>query len=51
MTYSEALEADITRRQAVAEIKKHRLNSEDFFKEVGDRGLYKGAEILNWLGY
>ena len=51
MTSAEAKKIQVTQKQAVQEIMKHSLNPEDFFAEVGKKELYKGSEVLNWLGY
>ena len=55
MSYDEAVEATISRAQALREIAKHDIGEPDaaalFFQEVGDRPEYTGAEVLNWLGY
>lgn len=54
MDYSEACEAIVTREEARLEIEKHDTGDdgfETFLKDVGDRPLYKGSEVLDWLGY
>tara|TARA_R110000787_G_scaffold139611_4_gene253267 strand:+ start:613 stop:771 length:159 start_codon:yes stop_codon:yes gene_type:complete len=52
MTYEEALEStDITRSEAIAEVRAHQISLDEFFAEVGDKPHYSGAEVLNWLGY
>lgn len=51
MNYEEACVYQCTRREAIAEIKENNLNPRDFFAEIGDRELYQGKEILDWLGY
>jgi hypothetical protein len=51
MDYEQAIEATVTKAKAAREIRKHGLNPEDFFKEVGTRPEYSGADVLNWLGY
>jgi hypothetical protein len=51
MSYLEALEANITKAEAIQEIRKHSLDPAEFFAEVGERDEYIGEEILNWLGY
>ena len=51
MSFTEAMEAEVTRDAAEREIAKHNLDPADFFNEVGDRPWYTGAEVLEWLGY
>ena len=51
MSYLEALDANITKQEAIAEIKKHGLDPEEFFVEEGERDEYIGSEVLFWLGY
>ena len=52
MTYDEALEStDITRAEAIAEVRAHQISVHEFLDEVGDRALYSGSEVLQWLGY
>ena len=53
MNYDEAVEAEVTREQARAEIAKHDADGgfEQFLVDVGDRASYSGAEVLAWLGY
>lgn len=47
----DAMEAEVTKAEAKAEIKKHKLEWNDFIEEVGDKELYSGSEVLEWLGY
>jgi hypothetical protein len=51
MQLEDALECTVTRKEAIAEIKKHGVPIEDFFDEVGDREEYHGSDVLYWLGY
>ena len=51
MNYCEALEADITREQALREVRLHDADCEQFLRELGEREYYSGAEVLAWLGY
>mgnify|MGYP003649474404 FL=1 len=52
MTYEEAVEStDITRAEAIAEVRAHQISLDDFFAEVGDKPHYFGSEVLEWLGY
>lgn len=51
MYYYEACDAEITRQEAIREIKKHGLDPTEFFTDVGDKEEYIGQEILDWLGY
>ena len=51
MTLAEAWEVEVTREEAVREIKRHGLEPQEFFAEVGDREVYEGGEVLGWIGY
>lgn len=55
MTYDEACEMTLTRKQVVAFIRDHDLNPFDFFDDTsestGDRDKYDGKVVLDWLGY
>lgn len=44
-------EAVLTRLQTMQEIRDHQLNAEDFFADCGNEPLYRGRDLLNWLGY
>ena len=44
-------EAVLTRLQAMQEIRNHQLSAEDFFADCGNQPLYRGRDLLNWLGY
>jgi hypothetical protein len=47
----DALSSWYTRKQAIAEIKRHNLEPTEFFSEIGERKEYLGSEILGWIGY
>jgi hypothetical protein len=51
MSYDDAIEAVVTKREAIAEIKDHGLDPQDFFDEVGRKEEYTGLDVLSWLGY
>ena len=51
MSFTEAMEAEVTRDAAEREIARHDLDPADFFHKIGDRPWYTGAEVLEWLGY
>lgn len=51
MNYDEACEAEVSKARALAEIARHGCDAADFLADVGDRAVYRGADILNWLGY
>jgi hypothetical protein len=51
MTYEEAIEATITRTEALCELHKHHADVWEFFAELGDHDTYSGADVLAWLGY
>ena len=46
-----AEEAVLTRFQVVLELRDHQANAQEFFAEHGDQPLYRGRDLLNWLGY
>lgn len=52
-SYLEACEAEVTREEARREIAKHDVDGgfDLFLREVGDREMYSGQEVLDWLGY
>ena len=49
----EALDLEVTRAEAIAEIDRHDVEggSAAFLVEVGDKPEYIGSEVLDWLGY
>ena len=51
MDYNEAMKTRVTRTEAEREIKNHDALFNDFVLEYGDKPEYKGADVLNWLGY
>jgi hypothetical protein len=51
MTYEEALVINVTKSEALAEIRKHGIDPKEFLEEMGDREDYAGADVLAWLGY
>lgn len=52
MDYEEAMEATISRKEAMREIAKHDCEGwSAFIADVGDKYEYTGAEVLDWLGY
>jgi hypothetical protein len=51
MTYDEAIEATVTKRDALAEIKAHGVDPEEFLEDMGNHDTYAGADVLAWLGY
>lgn len=44
-------EAVLTQFQVMQEIRDHQASAEDFFADQGDQPLYRGRDLLNWLGY
>lgn len=46
-----AEEAVLTRFQVMQEIRDHQLSAEDFFADHSNQPLYRGRDLLNWLGY
>ncbi len=51
MSYDDAIEAIVTKQDAIAEIRAHSLDPADFFEEVGKKDEYLGIDVLSWLGY
>ena len=51
MSYDDALEVIVSKREAIAEIKAHGLDPYDFFYEIGEKEEYVGIDVLSWLGY
>jgi hypothetical protein len=51
MSYDDAIEATVTKGEAIAEIKAHGLDPADFFEEIGKKDEYLGIDVLSWLGY
>lgn len=51
MTHDEAQEVILTRYQAQLEVAGHSLDWGDFLDDLGDHDTYKGADVLDWLGY
>ena len=51
MDYETAMTATVTRAEAVREIEQHQLPVDEFFADVGDKEIYRGADVLIWLGY
>jgi hypothetical protein len=51
MSYSEAIDCEVTRAEAMREIARHGCNAADFIAECGDHQTYAGAAVLAWLGY
>lgn len=41
----------LTRQQVLDQVEQHQLNPQDFLDECGDAPLYRGAALLDWLGY
>jgi hypothetical protein len=53
MNLLEAMEAEVTREEAKAEIDRHDSDGgwDVFIAEHGDHPEYEGATVLGWLGY
>ncbi len=51
MNYIEAIDAIVTRKEAIEEIEKHGIDPKEFFQEIGEKEEYIGSDVLNWLGY
>ena len=51
MNYSEACDSTVTRAEAIAEVMAHCVSVEEFLEECGNKEMYSGSVVLNWLGY
>lgn len=51
MDYEEATAATVTREEARREVERHSCDFAEFVAEVGDSAVYRGSEVLGWLGY
>jgi hypothetical protein len=51
MRLEEAMDAVVSKAEAITEIRRHNQDPAEFFREVGERDEYVGSEVLEWLGY
>ena len=51
MTYEQAIEAAVTKTEALAEVRRNGIDPSEFLEEMGDHETYAGADVLAWLGY
>ena len=56
MTYQEAQDSTVTRKEALKELELHGFKADsvdvlEFFNDHGDKPTYSGRDVLNWLGY
>lgn len=51
MNYEQAVEVEVSKGEALEEVRKHGCSVEEFLTEMGDKESYQGAEVLTWLGY
>lgn len=51
MQLHNALDAIVTKAEALHEILRHACNFAEFLQDVGDKDEYTGKEVLGWLGY
>jgi hypothetical protein len=52
MTYEEATEGvEVTKQEALREIARHGLPTDEFLAECGERDTYNSIEVLAWMGY
>lgn len=42
---------EVSRFEALHEVKEHGIELEEFYAEFGDQETYNGGAILSWLGY
>lgn len=50
-TYEESWPTVVTRKEALAEVKKHGSSVDEFDEDLGVYEQYKSAGVLAWLGY
>jgi hypothetical protein len=51
MNYGDARRAQVSKAEAIREIRRHGSDVAEFFAEVGERDSYAGSAVLDWLGY
>lgn len=58
MNYDEAIECEVSAREAKDEIRRHSGDADEaarkwaeFIAEQGERDVYAGADVLAFLGY
>jgi hypothetical protein len=51
MGYDEAVQAEVSAKAAMREVAKHGCEWAEFVQDCGDKAIYKGQEVLDWLGY
>ena len=51
MDYEEARQVMVSKAEAIAEIRDHDADPQDFFNDCGERDQYRGRVVLDWLGY
>lgn len=55
MSLEDAMSEDaalvVTRDEAIAEVKRHKLEVVDLYNELGYRETYKARDVMEWLGY
>ncbi|WP_178080875.1 hypothetical protein [Pseudomonas sp. B14(2017)] len=51
MTYSESWPEEVTKREALRELRRHSADLTEFYADVGDKEVYTSDEVLGWLGY
>lgn len=49
--YEDACAHELTRAEALHEVRSHHCNEAEFLADVGDKATYTGQEVLDWLGY
>jgi hypothetical protein len=49
--YDDACEHELTRAEALREVRRHSGSETEFLADVGDKLTYAGKEVLDWLGY
>ena len=51
-TYYESAEGiEISRKRALAEVRKHGADTSEFFTDCGYSETYQAQAVLGWLGY
>jgi hypothetical protein len=49
--YESAEGVEISKKRALIELRKHGIDFEEFFRDLGDHETYDAQAVLEWLGY
>ncbi len=51
LSYDEAMDCEVTKQAAIAELARHQESFEEFAAMHGDKETYEGKDVLEYLGY